>query len=49
MPEHELKALIASRLSIIANQNVGPNDFEIARTRWRGNPNFCGTYSYAGV
>ena len=49
MPEGQLKQLIAKRLSAFTEEQVSPNDFRMARTSWRTNPNFRGTYAYAAT
>ena len=49
MPEKQLKDIIARRLRVFADKSFTPNDFDIARSSWRGNSHFGGTYSFAGV
>lgn len=49
MPEQQLKELIASRLRVFADGSFTADDFEIARSSWKTNPNFRGAYSSAGV
>jgi monoamine oxidase len=48
MPEADLKALIANRMNAFAS-GVNANDFDIVRSKWRGNPNVGGAYTYSGV
>ncbi len=49
MKEPDLKKLIASRIKVFAEDDIGVDDFNIVKTSWKGNPNFGGAYSYSGV
>ncbi len=48
MPEADLKALIANRMNVFAS-GVTANDFDIVRSKWRGNPNIGGAYTFSGI